>query len=768
VLGSGGINCDPPNPPTRSTPRRADYYRVQISRGCAPAEAYPYALTPQRAQHVDPDTGRSRDHRRPLLAVARLEDGYNAIGTTHFDNLQTTTTRADPCSSSSRTTATTPGAAGTATTWKPRRTSSPPPPRATTPTVVEEYLADHPVPANDIVARRGWRLGQRRWRLRLAADSQLELAARQRVQGQVDIENGWAEDIRNWAVITAAQNRVETAEQITAGDAGRYRRIGYPEPNALPIPPSAPGTTSSGAQLGLHVLRHGRLRGQARRRLQRGAAHAAPSSAMASDDTGPEVWIPSAGPGTRASSTSARQYGYQPRHDGGTDFHIWTFVYDVSGHAESVTLKTAPTTTAQPARRRPTTRRTPAAPRSAVADHPHDPRDFPAGQRLQRPKHRLLRDARRHRRPVLRDDLGLHENVLIDYYVEARDERGNVKRSPIQHVWIDDGSGSSGGDTVLVDPDPVLAGEPVTVTYDPAGRPLDGGPAVHMHYGFDGWVHVVSPDPVMTWDADDEVWRITVDVRSDASQFDVVFRNADGTVWDNNGGADWHFAVEGGEPGDDWTMDGILDGDAIEIATSAGRSIWAGIKDATLYVAVPDAGEGFDHFILLADTPGSMQPAPWAKAGQVAAWDAFLADENDNDYCAWFDADAATQAATGPNGGVLEGTVSLTDLYGVVPDQVALALARYQSPDGGQLDAASQVPASVNGDGNVDAAEYLIVDTDDLIPGTPGDLDGDGDVDLADLGILLASFEVDDGGDLDGDGDTDLSDLGILLANFGA
>jgi hypothetical protein len=47
-----------------------------------------------------------------------------------------------------------------------------------------------------------------------------------------------------------------------------------------------------------------------------------------------------------------------------------------------------------------------------------------------------------------------------------------------------------------------------------------------------------------------------------------------------------------------------------------------------------------------------------------------------------------------------------------------------------------------------------------------GDLDGDGDVDLSDLGILLASFEVDDGGDVDGDGDTDLADLGMLLAVF--
>jgi len=48
-----------------------------------------------------------------------------------------------------------------------------------------------------------------------------------------------------------------------------------------------------------------------------------------------------------------------------------------------------------------------------------------------------------------------------------------------------------------------------------------------------------------------------------------------------------------------------------------------------------------------------------------------------------------------------------------------------------------------------------------------GDLDGVADTDQADLGILLASYELDDGGDLDDDGDTDQQDLGILLADWG-
>jgi hypothetical protein len=52
-------------------------------------------------------------------------------------------------------------------------------------------------------------------------------------------------------------------------------------------------------------------------------------------------------------------------------------------------------------------------------------------------------------------------------------------------------------------------------------------------------------------------------------------------------------------------------------------------------------------------------------------------------------------------------------------------------------------------------------------PACAGDLDGDGDTDQSDLGVLLASYNLNDGGDLDGDGDTDQADLGALLADYG-
>jgi pimeloyl-ACP methyl ester carboxylesterase len=84
-------------------------------------------------------------------------------------------------------------------------------------------------------------------------------------------------------------------------------------------------------------------------------------------------------------------------------------------------------------------------------------------------------------------------------------------------------------------------------------------------------------------------------------------------------------------------------------------------------------------------------------------------------------------------------------------------------------DAAGQEQSfTISAEADVDHGTRGFVTLTVTATSVPGDLDGDGDVDLADLGILLASYDIDDGGDLDGDGDTDLADLGILLANYGS
>ena len=159
-----------------------------------------------------------------------------------------------------------------------------------------------------------------------------------------------------------------------------------------------------------------------------------------------------------------------------------------------------------------------------------------------------------------------------------------------------------------------------------------------------------------------------------------------------------------------YVLDGVLDPDAVLIATNGGIPLYVAYDTTNhaLYVATVDAGEGNDHFIFLDDTlDGSTQPIPsWNKNGTVA-WDGpFLADENDNEFASWLNVQASASAATGPNGGVLEGVINLDEQYGVLPTYIHLSVGLYGTLDASTLISSLQVPASHNQDQNIDSNEF--------------------------------------------------------------
>ena len=181
-----------------------------------------------------------------------------------------------------------------------------------------------------------------------------------------------------------------------------------------------------------------------------------------------------------------------------------------------------------------------------------------------------------------------------------------------------------------------------------------------------------------------------------------------------------------------YQMDGLLDVRATQRAAN-GLLLYAQFDGRYLYVATQDAGEGNDHFIFIATNPASARTAPWAKAGTVGHYAAFLADENNSGYASWFD--AGNTAITNPfiaraasyyqNGGWIEGVIDLSVWFGAgFTGPLYLAAAPYGNDDGGALITSAQVPAG-NGDAHLlDAAEYVNV--------TPEDRDGDGINDAAD------------------------------------
>ena len=176
-----------------------------------------------------------------------------------------------------------------------------------------------------------------------------------------------------------------------------------------------------------------------------------------------------------------------------------------------------------------------------------------------------------------------------------------------------------------------------------------------------------------------------------------------------------------------FVLDGVLDPSAQVLAggETGIRLAVAVTTTGLLYVATDDAGEGSDHFVLVTDNaPGvETRAAPFAKAGTIARSGGLLlalADENDNDFAGWFElppgggdvlrSDENYAQSTGGNGGVVEGVVDLEALTGSRPALVYVAAVPYLTPDAGALVASAQTPSG-NGDGNVDADEYLAVVT---------------------------------------------------------
>jgi hypothetical protein len=780
VLGTGGVNCDPPNRADQVNPDQAHWFNKYIERGCSPTTAYPFGYQPHRAQHVDPVTGvvhevivvpaaqalswdngyapmgtedfttlnAQNDPQRPIL-VLMAHDGDNAWGGGYSYYMQATPDLVNQAQA-----------------------------EGYTATVIEEYLGDYPVPPGDIVHVEdgAWVNADGDFGSPIMLNWNWPLV---NASGEVDPANGWAEDERNWAVITAAQNRVDTAEQI-AGSIDLEKML-YPDAGTSPAERAWHyflGALNSGYMYYGTVLD---MEVKPTVACNEAVSHAdVVIGDGAADQTPPTIWIPQRHPWNPGSTNFGPQYGYTQVYEAPTDFWVWTFVYDVSGVTD-VTLKYR--VDADGTNPLDSTQNETYAGGSEVGEWQTLTmtfRDFPAGNFFNDPGIDFFEMPDYIADEYYVQVTGLSE-VLIDYYVEAIDGKGTIARSAIQHVYIGDGSGGGpGGDTVVIDPDPAQAGENVLIQYDPTGRPLLSAPQVYLHYGFNGWSPVISPDPAMTWNETDGVWEIVVPVIGTATQLDMVFNDGAGT-WDNNNGSDWHFVVEGGEPGDEeWIMDGALDAAATLIAENGGMSLYAGVRGDTLYLATQDAGEGNDHFLFLANPPGGMIGHPWSKAGTVAAWSAYVGNEESNGWAGWFDAPVSSQVATGGGSGFLEATINLAEKFGSLPETVYAAATPYDTADGGALQHELQVPASVNGNGDVEAAEYAMIDLCAVsVEHEPADLDKNCVIDLADYAVLANCLAGPGQGiapecatgsdpDLDDDGDADLADHAAWLDLYAA
>jgi len=171
-------------------------------------------------------------------------------------------------------------------------------------------------------------------------------------------------------------------------------------------------------------------------------------------------------------------------------------------------------------------------------------------------------------------------NVLIDYYIEATDTKGNISRSDIAHVWVGGnstgGGGGGGGNATLVSAQQPVLGGPVNIRYAKSGTPL-GAAQVYIHIGHSGWKDVILPNPAMLDGGD--AWTYTYQPPAGATQINFAFRSVS-NQWDNNSGGDYKATVTGGALEIPAVPAGLI---ATAVSYERVNLVWTAVSGATSY-----------------------------------------------------------------------------------------------------------------------------------------------------------------------------------------
>ena len=545
ALGSGGENCDIPNPADQIDPAQGagNYQRVSIERGCAPTMVMPFGFQLHYARYVDPNTGAaSTIIVVPSDQALSWRDSY---GTWDLGMIAPIAARNDPAHPSLVLCAhdgdnAWSGGYSYYNEWVSQMAST----AASDgyePTTIEQFIADFPPATNDIVHVEdgGW----------VFADSDFGSPSfinwnwpPSYTDGSgnnvVDPSVGTTDKGDNWRVIIATENRVETAQQISGIT-----------PNLDQVrDPGSFGGTPNAVELGWHYCLAGLDSGfvyygcngdECLRAIvaQSNACRnvdAVINANPTADRTPPTVFLPQRSPWNPGGTNFGVQYGYKTVVEPNSDFWVWTYAYDVSG-ITNVSLLIREDGANPPAS-------------DQFKTYAGGPLTgaWQASNMVRRVTPPVSGDTPEYIADYYYAQVTGISNTFVDYYVRASDAHGNTFRTPIQHVWVAAGSGgsSNGGGTgpVTVSPTPPVAGDPVTIQYAATGRVLASASQVYIHLGWNNWNPIVSPDAAMTFNSASNWWQYTVAVPANATNLNCVFTDGSGT-WDNNGGANWNFNV---------------------------------------------------------------------------------------------------------------------------------------------------------------------------------------------------------------------------------
>jgi hypothetical protein len=441
AYGTAGCNIDPPNKADKVTTNGNNWWNGQID-GRGGTFAAPYCYQAHKAKYVDPNTG--TEYKLTVVPMDDLlsyQNGYSMMGTGDID--QHIAPFNNPSQPSMVLLAhdgdNAWGGGYTYYNQSVPQFADEAASKGYVPTTIGQFLMQHPVPANDVVHVEdgSWFNAANDW----GHPQFINWLWPMYTSSYVFDPNGWTEDARNWAVLVAGENRVQMAEDLEGNL--NIANIVHPSANANPaerawhflLPAYNSGYMYYGTTLDMEVKQSLACNRACALANQVISAH------PGTDNTPPTVFIPQRYPYNPGGIGFGPNYGYQ-QHQNSSDFSVWTFAYDVSG-IQSVTLKyRLDNDGTNPIDNNDNETYSGGPGVQAWQSLPMSYRNFPTGNVTNNPEISFF---------ILPDYIageyyaqiaGISEK-LVDYYVEASDQHGNLVKTPIQHVWV--GPTNAGG-----------------------------------------------------------------------------------------------------------------------------------------------------------------------------------------------------------------------------------------------------------------------------------------------------------------------------------
>lgn len=433
-FGTSGVNTNPPNKADKVATNGINWWNGQID-GRGGTFAAPYSYQAHKAKYVNPETG--TEYKITVVPMADLlsyKDGFSEQSTQDID------THIAPFSNTNH-----PSIillahdgdnawGGGASYYQEavKNFTNAAANKGYTPNTIQQFLNDNPVPETSLVKVEdgSWVNADNDW-----GSPQFINWLWPLYTSNFEFDpNGWTEDARNWAVLTAAENYVIMSEDLEG--ISTIENIVHPTSNskksALAWNALLPGFTSGYMYYGKSIDMEIKPTIASNNAIS--YANEVIDANPNTDTTKPSVFIPQRYPYNPGEIGFGPTYGYK-QHLNSADFTVWTFAYDVSG-IQSATLKFRVDKDGQ---------------------NPLDNNDnetYAGGESVESwqnismtekvfPKGNITNDAEINFF-VLPESIanlyyakiqGLSE-VLVDYYVEITDTKGNITKSKIQHVWV--------------------------------------------------------------------------------------------------------------------------------------------------------------------------------------------------------------------------------------------------------------------------------------------------------------------------------------------